>query len=132
MRNLFIIGLLLLGAFMAGWFKVNRDGERTTIEINRNEIRSDASKAIEKGREFLNEHERTTSWLDPSQPQEGTVQQTGVASHAWDQQVIQSGYEGQLQPSVQPSGQPSGQFAPNYQVPDFHQGYQYQAPGQHY
>ena len=56
MRNLFIIGILLVGAFMAGWFKVNRDGESTTIEINRSEIRSDARTAIDRGRDFL-EHE---------------------------------------------------------------------------
>ena len=42
---------------MAGWFKVNRDGDRTTIEINRSEIRQDARKAIDRGRELLQEHE---------------------------------------------------------------------------
>ena len=58
MRNLFIIGMLLVGAFMAGWFKVNRDGERTTIEINRSEIRSDARKAIDRGREILDRRDQ--------------------------------------------------------------------------
>ncbi len=58
MRNLFIIGMLLVGAFMAGWFKVNRDGERTTIEINRSEIRGDARNAIDRGREFLDRREQ--------------------------------------------------------------------------
>ncbi len=57
MRNLFIFAVILLGAFMAGWFKVNRDGDRTTIEINRGEIRQDARKAIDRGRELLQEHE---------------------------------------------------------------------------
>ena len=58
MRNLFIIAVILLGAFMAGWFKVNRDGDRTTIEINRGEIRQDARKAIDRGRELLHEHDQ--------------------------------------------------------------------------
>lgn len=57
MRNLLVIGMLLVGAFMAGWFKVNRDGDRTTIEINRNEIRGDARNAIDRGREFLDRRE---------------------------------------------------------------------------
>jgi regulatory protein YycI of two-component signal transduction system YycFG len=55
MRNLFIIALLILGAFLAGWFTVNRDGERTTIEINKSEIRQDTKQVIERGKEFLHE-----------------------------------------------------------------------------
>ncbi|TWU55143.1 hypothetical protein [Rubripirellula reticaptiva] len=58
MRNLIIIGMLGVAAFMAGWFKINRDGDSTTIEINRAEIRSDARKAIEKGREVLDRREQ--------------------------------------------------------------------------
>lgn len=53
MRNLFIIGMLLVGAFMAGWFKINREGDQTTISINRSEIRQDTRKAIDRGREIL-------------------------------------------------------------------------------
>lgn len=49
--------MLGLAAFMAGWFKVNRNGDNTTIEINRAEIRNDTRKAIEKGREVLERHE---------------------------------------------------------------------------
>ena len=58
MRNLFIIAILLLAAFMAGWFKVNRDGDQTTIQINRAEIRDDARRAINKGRDFLDQREQ--------------------------------------------------------------------------
>lgn len=59
MRNLIILALLLAGAFLAGWFTINRDGDRTTIEINRTEIRQDAREAIDRGREFLHEHQHT-------------------------------------------------------------------------
>ena len=57
MRNLMIIGMLLMAAFMAGWFKINRDGENTTIEIKRGEIRQDAERAITRGREYLDRYE---------------------------------------------------------------------------
>ncbi|MGI9471616.1 MAG: hypothetical protein ACR2NZ_08810 [Rubripirellula sp.] len=57
MRNLMIIGMLVAAAFMAGWFKVNRDGENTTIEINRGEIRNDTENAITRGREYLDRYE---------------------------------------------------------------------------
>ena len=66
MRNLLIIGMLLVGAFMAGWFQINREGDRTTIEINRNEIRSDTRKAIDRGRDFLDR--RDQQYATPSQP----------------------------------------------------------------
>ncbi len=67
MRNLFILGIIVLGAFMAGWFKVNRDGDHTTIEINRGEIRQDARKAIDRGKEFLQNHELETGIMDGRQ-----------------------------------------------------------------
>ena len=57
MRNLLIIAMLLTGAFMAGWFQVQRDGDRTTIEINRQEIRQDTREALDRGREFLRQQE---------------------------------------------------------------------------
>ncbi len=58
MRNLVIIGMLLAAASMAGWFSINRDGDRTTIEINRDEIRNDARVAIDRSREFLDRREQ--------------------------------------------------------------------------
>ncbi len=53
MRTLFVIGILLVCAFLAGWFTVQRDDEGTTIRINRDEIRGDARQAIDRGRELL-------------------------------------------------------------------------------
>ena len=55
MRNLFILTLVLVGAFMAGWFKINREGDRTSIEINQGEIKQDAREAIDRGRQILQE-----------------------------------------------------------------------------
>lgn len=61
MRTIFILGLLLGIAFLAGWFTIDRDSELTTIQINKSEIREDAEKAIERGREYLERHEQTQS-----------------------------------------------------------------------
>lgn len=55
MRNLLIIAILIGGAFFAGWFTIERDGDRTRIEINRTEIGDDLSDLKQKGREFLDE-----------------------------------------------------------------------------
>ena len=57
MRNLLFVGLLLIAASMAGWFRVNREGDRTLIEIDRSEIRDDARRAFDRGREFLDARE---------------------------------------------------------------------------
>ncbi|MEM6472969.1 MAG: hypothetical protein AAF802_25640 [Planctomycetota bacterium] len=53
-RSLMILGVLAIAAFMAGWFTIHRDDNETTIKFNRDEIRSDTSKAIAKGRQILN------------------------------------------------------------------------------
>lgn len=53
MRNLFLLAIALLAAFMAGWFTVDREGDRTRIEIDGGEIRSDTREAIDRGRELL-------------------------------------------------------------------------------
>ncbi len=42
---------------MAGWFTIDRDGDRTTIQIDKSEIREDARGALEKGREFIDRRE---------------------------------------------------------------------------
>lgn len=57
MRNLILIGMVVGGAFAAGWFTINREGDRTTIEFNRAEIRQDTRRAIDKGRELLDRRE---------------------------------------------------------------------------
>lgn len=97
MRNLFIIGTLLMGAFMAGWFKVNRDGQRTTIEINRDEIRGDTRNAIARGREYLQRRD-----------QRYNDQQLG------DQQYENQQYAEQQYPAQQSNGQPYGESNQQY------------------
>ncbi len=52
-RTIAIVVVLAACAFMAGWFTIDRDEQETTIRINRDEIRSDASEALAKGKEFL-------------------------------------------------------------------------------
>lgn len=93
MRNLFIIAMLLVGAFMAGWFKINRDGDSTTIEINRNEIRSDARNAINRGREYLDRRDQQYA----------------------DQQYAEQQYADQ-QYAEQPVADANGQYWPREQV----------------
>lgn len=97
MRNLFIIAMLLVGAFMAGWFKVNRDGESTTIEINRTEIRSDARKAIDRGRDFLDRREQQYAEQHGSDPNQQDWPQTQVAAQTdpWGRP-----YDAQQQPQM--------------------------------
>ena len=71
---------------MAGWFKVQRDGERTTIEIDRSEIRSDARQAIERGREFLERRDREYADQQYAQQQfSGQAQQQN-----WPQEQVAS------------------------------------------
>ena len=57
MRTLLLAGILGFAAFAAGWFRIHRDGEHTTIRIDRGEIRSDARRAIDRGREILDQRE---------------------------------------------------------------------------
>lgn len=53
-RTIVILGVLAICAFLAGWFTIDRTDTETTIRFDRDEIRADASKAIEKGRELFN------------------------------------------------------------------------------
>ena len=55
-RTIVILGILLVVAFMAGWFTIQRDDNETTIRFNRDEIRADTRKAIAKGRELINQN----------------------------------------------------------------------------
>ena len=48
-----ILGGLAIAAFTAGWFQIHREGEHTMIRIDRSEIREDASRVIDRGRDFL-------------------------------------------------------------------------------
>lgn len=56
----FVMILVVLAglAFMANWFTINRDEETTTIQIDRQQIRSDLSKAAEKGRNLIEKHRK--------------------------------------------------------------------------
>ncbi len=127
MRNLFIIGMLLVGAFMAGWFKVNRDGERTTIEINRTEIRSDARKAINRGREILDRHEN--EYAGQQRPSDDSAQsvwpheQVATQLDAWGQ-----AFDPRQQPYDAGSNQAQPYDNPNYYPPN--QAAPYQQGGQ--
>ena len=95
--------MLLVGAFMAGWFKINRDGERTTIEINRTEIRGDTRKAIDRGREFLDRHEQQYDDQQYAEQGQQTWPQERVATQqdAWG-----TNFDYQQQPNYNYQTQP--------------------------
>jgi hypothetical protein len=100
MRNLLIFGMVLAAATMAGWLKVQRDGERTTIEIDRGEIRSDAKQAIERGRDFLDRRDR--EYADQQTDQQTDEQLISGQPQAWQQDQGTS----QQQPQQQQWGTP--------------------------
>ena len=58
MRTIILLALAVGGAFAAGWFTIERDGDRTRIEINKTEIRNDTRQAIDKGRDILDQREQ--------------------------------------------------------------------------
>lgn len=83
MRTLLFLGLVIGAAFMANWFTIERDGERTRIDINRDEIRSDAQHAIEKGREILDKRERERHTSSPPVEGYGPDAGYGPAAGNW-------------------------------------------------
>lgn len=82
MRTIFILGILLGIAFLAGWFTVDRDTELTTIQINKSEIRVDAEKAIERGREYLERREQS----QPHTPTPTNLESPWGPAPAWEPQ----------------------------------------------
>jgi hypothetical protein len=58
MRKILFIGGIIGAMFAAGWFQIHREGNETMIKINRDEIRTDAKRAIVKGRELLDRGEQ--------------------------------------------------------------------------
>jgi hypothetical protein len=58
MRKILFIGGIIAAMFAAGWFQIHREGNETMIKINRDEIRTDARRAIVKGRELLDRGEQ--------------------------------------------------------------------------
>ena len=70
-RTIVVLGLVALCAFVAGWFTIDRSENETTIRFNRDEIKADTSKAIAKGRDFLNRQLENQSQEQPvEQPAE--------------------------------------------------------------
>lgn len=72
MRNLLILGMLACGAFFAGWFTIERDGDRTRIEINKAEIKGDIGSLKERGREYLDRQDerRGDAYVDDQRSQD--------------------------------------------------------------
>ncbi|QDV12199.1 hypothetical protein CA51_20780 [Rosistilla oblonga] len=108
MRNIFILGILVVGAFMAGWFTIDRDGEQTTIKINRTEIREDAKQAIDRGKEYL---ERQNLGAPHEEGQVNALYNT-VEQAASKLRYVQQGGEygapaGYQPPAYQPAGAPN-------------------------
>ncbi|TWU21003.1 hypothetical protein Pla52o_40350 [Novipirellula galeiformis] len=110
MRNLIIIGMFVAAASAAGWFNIQRDGEHTTIDINRAEIRSDARRAIDKGREFLDRRDAANPSYDSS----------GYDSTGYDpnspgsQQSYPPAYDPQSYPSTAQPYPASGPYQSQY------------------
>ncbi|WP_144059589.1 hypothetical protein [Rhodopirellula sallentina] len=139
MRTLLLLGLAVGGAFMAGWFTIERDGDKTRIEINKNEIRQDTRQAIDKGRDMLEKREQERLAREQQQqqqmgypnnqgawpPQAAPIQDAGYAGYPPQNQYgNQNGYNAQ-QPYPNQSA-PAG-YNPAYPVPD---GSQQPAPNQ--
>lgn len=135
MRTLLFLGLGVVGAFMAGWFTIEREGDRTRIEINKTEIRADTRQAIDKGKDFLDQREQDrlaqqqqpigygqgqaqgqTPWGNPN----GAVQGAGYAQPA-PYNAPQQPYQGQQQYS-----QPG--YNANYPAPGNQQQGNQQSP----
>ncbi len=106
MRNFLIIGMMLIGMFMAGWFTINRQGDRTTIEINRSEIRDDTRKAIQRGREYLDREQQQLSGDDSQLPQQPYPQQPYPSQASSQQPYPQQSYQQQPYPQQSYQQQP--------------------------
>lgn len=117
MRTLFILGLAIGGAFLAGWFTIERDGDRTRIEINKSEIRNDTRHAIDKGRDILDqrEQERLARSQGEESSQPGNQDPYGNRDPYATQNSYptQNPYPPQNQYPGQPTYNPSG-FPPPY------------------
>ena len=112
MRNLIVIAMLLVGASMAGWFKIRRDGDRTTIEINKDEIRQDTRGVIDRGREMLHQQELQSGAQSPlsdrafsmwnQQPGSQAVQSLGGTAQAGYQDSGDNQMQGAYQSPAAP------------------------------
>jgi len=115
MRHLIILGILLAAASAAGWFQINRNGDNTTIEIDRAEIRSDARAAIDRGREFLDSREQQIAQERTEQTQRPWgAEQTDLRPNPYYQSTPPGPYR---QPTPQYSQQSYPQPQQSYAYP---------------
>lgn len=118
MRNLIIIAMLAGVAFMAGWFTIDRNGESTTIQFNRAEIRQDTRRVIDKGREILDNRDRQFANEQQQQQQDPRYADRNGGFQQQDQRYQQQGYQ---QQGPQQNGYQDPNQAPwnqNYGRPD--------------
>ncbi|MEM9367461.1 MAG: hypothetical protein AAGD07_15830 [Planctomycetota bacterium] len=123
MRTLLLLGLAIGGAFMAGWFTIERDGDRTRIEINKSEIRSDTRQAIDKGRDYLDQREQQRLQQAQMQTGQPVGSDGSFINLPWQQNPGSQGYNPASADYGQASGaygQPPAQYgqpAPQYGQP---------------
>ena len=97
---------------MAGWFTINREGGQTSIQFDRDEIRSDTARAINRGREYLDERgQRLTS----QQGSSSNYRDDGYGQPTHQQQSYQQpSYQGQTYDQGQSSYQSDHYGQPQY------------------
>lgn len=90
-RNLILIGMVVGAASMAGWFSINREGDQTTILINKAEIAEDARRAIDRGRNYLDEREQRYTNQQDGQPEQWNdgYRQVDYSDRAYDDRQYQ-------------------------------------------
>lgn len=138
MRNIIFVGMLLSAAFMAGWFKIQRDGENTLIEIDRAAIRNDTQQAIEKSRAVFERREQSSSepsyadtqdawapqtaspWAPTGRPPESTYVDRSYPGQAPTSETWQYGPPQAYRPAepVDPR-YASPPYSPSYTYPDY-------------
>ena len=140
MRTIFIIGLVLVCAFMAGWFTVHREDGETTIKLNGDEIRNDTRNVITKGKDILRRNDgdqfSPQQQLQPGQSvpaswaQQPQQQQNPNQFQQQGQQYPQQQYAGQQQqyPNQQFQAQQPQQPQGGFYYPDNQQAKRPQAP----
>lgn len=131
MRSLMVLGALGVVGFMAGWFTINRDDGRTTIEINRDEIRSDARQAVDRGKEYW--EQRQQQQAAAQQNASGQPSPWNQQPAPWDQQAAPWDQQaGTYQPAPMPgpygAGQPQYPQANGYEAPTYNQPTGYNQP----
>lgn len=101
-RNIIVLGMLVGAASMAGWFTINREGDQTSIQFNRDEIRSDAARAIDRGRQYLDQREHQFA------SEQGSASNYLDEGYGYDQSSYQQ--QSYQQPSYQGQTYNQGQY----------------------